>query len=72
MSQRITYHIQENIRREKRLHFGWKIVICGKTFAVAFLQTYIADRQGHDSWENLRGLVKNRKSIPPWTFSHIQ
>ena len=72
MTQRITYHIQENIQRGKLLHFGWKIVICGKTFAVAFLQTYIADRQGHDSQENIRSLVKNCESIPPWTFSHIQ
>ena len=42
------YHIWENIRGGKLSRFEWKIAIHGKTFAVAFLQTYIADQQGHD------------------------
>ena len=38
----------------KTLHSEWKIAIHGKTFAVAFLQTYTADQQGHNSQEKIR------------------
>ena len=41
--------------RGKLMWFEWKIAICDKTFAVEFLRTYIADRQGHDSQENICG-----------------
>ena len=39
--------------------FEWKIAICGKTFAIAVLYTYIADGQGHNSQEKIRCQVKN-------------
>ena len=51
----IIYCIQENIRGGKLLHFKWKIPIHGNAFAVAFLQTYTADRQGHYLQENIGG-----------------
>ena len=44
----------ENIHGGKLLCFDWKIAIRSKTFAVSFLQTYIADRKGHNSQENNR------------------
>ena len=39
----VKYHIRENIHGGKLMRFEWKIAICDKTFAVEFLQTYIAD-----------------------------
>ena len=46
----------ENIRDVKILRFEWKIVVRGKTFAVAFLWTYtlLIDKAMHDSQKNIR------------------
>ena len=41
----IHYHIQENIRGRKFLHFK---SICSKTITVALLLAYTANQQGHD------------------------
>ena len=51
----MNYCMQENIHGAKLLCFEWKIAIHSKAFAVAFLQSYIADQQGHDSQEKNRG-----------------
>ena len=39
----------EKLLQKKTLMFWVEVAMCGKTFAVGFLQTYIADQQGHDS-----------------------
>ena len=45
--------------------FEWKITIHSKTFAVAVLYTYIANRQGHNSQEKIHGRVKNHEKFSP-------
>ena len=66
--------IYGKISMRKISHFEWKTAIHGKTFAVAVLLTYIADRQGHNLQEKIHGRVKNHKnceSFPLRTFSRI-
>ena len=51
----IYYRIWQSIQGGKLLHLEWTMVIRWKIFAVAYLWTYIANRQGHNLWEKIHG-----------------
>ena len=48
----IPYNYEKTFTEELS-RFDWKMAIRGKTITVAFLWTYIAEQQGHNSQEKI-------------------
>ena len=66
--------IQQNFGGEREnLCFEWEMAIQDKTFAIAILYTYIADRQGHVLKEKIHDWVKMMKTAKAFQkFCHLQ
>ena len=62
---------QQNFQMGKLSRLGYKIAIHRKTLVLACLKTYTANRQGHNSWENIRDQMKNHESFPSNILSYM-